>query len=428
MDYQLNDVTRHRLSNGLTVITREDRSVPIVSSIIWYRVGSRMERPGITGISHLLEHMMFKGTERYAKGEIDYVTTRHGGANNAFTSRDYTAYYFTFASDRWRPALEIEADRMENAVFDSPEFELERQVVLEELRMELDSPWGALRQAVESASFKAHPYRYPVIGTLEDVSNVTLEELQAHYREFYAPNNATLVLVGDFRQDEVLKEVENAFGRISSREIPQRDVPVEPRQHQENRVELRKTSHVRRLLWAFPAPSVHESEHYAIELIDKLLSEGKLARLYRRLVEEERAMSGVMTEFDETQDPYLFFIRGELQPGADVERVEHLITAEINRLLDGRLPEQELERARNQCLSQFLADFETPLDQAVQLGLLETLSGFEYWNSYVKRIESVSTDDIRAAAMKYLHPDSGTKGIMINEPGKESGQYQAAVE
>ena len=415
MDYQLNDVTRHRLGNGLTVLVREDHSVPIVASMIWYRVGSRVERPGITGISHLLEHMMFKGTRRYAKGEIDYITTRHGGANNAFTSRDYTAYYFTFASDRWHPALEIEADRMENAVLDPEEFELERQVVLEELRMDLDSPWGALRQAVETASFQAHPYRFPIIGTAEDVSGLSVEELQAHYRGFYAPNNATLVLVGDFRQDEVIKEVEAVFGRIPSREIPSPEVPAEPRQLRENRIELRKTSHVPRLLWAFPAPSVHDHEHYAIEMIDKLLSEGKLARLYRRLVEEERVMSGVMTEFDETLDPYLFFIRGELQPDVDPVRVEELIIAELDRLLNGPLADPELERARNQCLSQFLGDFETPLDQAVQLGLLETLAGFEYWNSYVERIESVSVDDIRAAAHKYLRPAGITKGMLTGD-------------
>jgi len=415
MDYQLNDVTRHRLANGLTVITREDHSVPIVASMIWYRVGSRTERPGITGISHLLEHMMFKGTQRYAKGEIDYITTRHGGSNNAFTSRDYTAYYFTFASDRWHPALEIEADRMENAAFDPEEFELERQVVLEELRMDLDTPWGALRQAVELASFQTHPYRYPIIGTLEDVNEISIEELNAHYRGFYAPNNSTLVLVGDFRQDEVLKEVDTILGRIPSRETPHPEVPAELGQRRENRVEIRKTTHVPRLLWAFPAPSVHDREHYSIEMIDKLLSEGKLARLYRRLVEEERVMSGVMTEFDETQDPYLFFLRGELQPDVDPIRVEKLIDAEIALLLDGPIPESELERARNQCLSQFLADFETPLDQAVQLGLLETLIGFEYWNSYVERIQSVTSHDIRAAADKYLRADASTKGILITE-------------
>jgi zinc protease len=386
-----------------------------------------MERPGITGISHLLEHMMFKGTQRYAKGEIDYITTRHGGANNAFTSRDYTAYYFTFASDRWRPALEIEADRMQNAAFDPEEFELERQVVLEELKMDLDSPWGALRQAVECAAFELHPYRHPVIGTAEDVSDVTVEELQQHYRGFYSPNNSTLVLVGDFRKDEVIREVDAVFGGIPTRDILVPDVAAEPGHREEVRVEVRKTSHVPRLLWAFPAPSVYDDEHYAIEMIDKLLSEGKLARLYRRLVEEERVMSSVLTEFDETRDPYLFFVRGELQPDADPGHVERLLVAEIDRLLGGALPDSELQRARNQCLSQFLADFETPLDQAVQLGLLETLKSFEYWNSYVERIESVTGADIRAAADKYLRPHGSTKGILINEqsPGAETHAPEA---
>ncbi|RPI27600.1 MAG: insulinase family protein, partial [Acidobacteria bacterium] len=382
MHFELNDVIRHTLGNGMTVITREDHSIPIVASMIWYRVGSRVERPGTTGVSHLLEHMMFKGTRNYAKGAIDYITTRHGGANNAFTSRDYTAYYFTFASDRWQPALEMEADRMENALFDPDEFELERQVVLEELRMDLDSPWGPLRQAVEAAAFHTHPYGHPIIGTVADISRLTIDELTGHYRSFYAPNNAILVLVGDFTPGQALVEVERLFGHIPAREMTDSHLPSEPTHKQEHRLEIQKPTHVPRLLWAFPAPSVKEAEHYSIGIIDNLLSQGKLARLYRRLVEEERVMSAVMTEFDETQDPYLFFIRGELHPGVEPARVEELIGSEMDVLRRGGFTDFELKRARNQCLAQFLSDFETPLDQAVQLGLLESLVGFEYWNSY----------------------------------------------
>ncbi|HXK59020.1 MAG TPA: pitrilysin family protein [Acidobacteriota bacterium] len=418
MHFKLDNVVRHRLPNGLTVLVREDHSNPIVASMIWYRVGSRVERPGNIGISHLLEHMMFKGTRNYAKGEIDYITTRHGGANNAFTSRDFTAYYFTFASDRWYPALELEADMMENAVFDPEELELERQVVLEELRMDLDSPWGALRQAVEAAFFPKHPYGYPILGTFDDVNGLTIEQLTEHYRSFYAPNNASLVLVGDFDSEETLRTVERLFGHISPRPIPEEPPWPQSNHEREQRVEIQKTSHVPRLLWAFPAPTIRDRDHYAVEFIDNLLSQGKLARLHRRLVEEERVTSAVMTEFDATIHPYLFLIRAELQPEVDPHYVEELLASEIERLTESTPTDAEIRRVRNQCLSEFLAGFETPLDQAVQLGLLETLIGFEYWNSYVENISSLTGDEIREAARKYLVLETSTKGLVNDKTGR----------
>jgi zinc protease len=412
--FALRDAVRHRLENGLTVVTREDHSAPIVSSMIWYRVGSRIEVEGTTGVSHLLEHMMFKGSARYAKGEIDYITTRLGGANNAFTSRDYTGYYFSFASDRWAPALEIEADRMQNLLLDQEEFELERQVVLEELRMDLDSPWGSLRRAVETSAFHWHPYRHPIIGTERDLVGMRLEDVVAHYRAYYTPTNAVLVLVGDFRTRDVMKRVEALFSAIPARKLAKRRITREPARKKAVRLTLRQPTHVCRLIWAFPAPSVREPDHYVIELIDKILSEGKLARLYRRLVEEERLTSNISTEFDETYDPYLFFIRAELQPEADLVQVERVIRDELNRLRQRLVEEEEFERARNQALAQILADFETTLDQAVQIGLMETLGRFEYWNSYCDKLQSLTRQDIREVARKYLRTSQGTLGILVN--------------
>src|SRR5215468_4310169 len=213
-------VRRTVLDNGLTVLTRELHTSPIVTAMIWYRVGSRNEELGQTGKSHFLEHMLFKGTDRFKKGAIDLLTLKNGGNNNAFTSHDFTAYYFNFASDRWEVALDIESDRMVNCVFAPEEFEAEKKVVIEELRMGLDSPWGLLLQELDAAAYKVHPYRNPVIGWLQDVERATDIEQQAYYRRHYHPGNAILVLTGDFETDRVLDRVVERFAPISPGTVP----------------------------------------------------------------------------------------------------------------------------------------------------------------------------------------------------------------
>src|SRR6516164_6059003 len=224
------DVTRTVLSNGLVILTKEIHTSPIVTSMIWYRVGSRNEELGQTGKSHFLEHMLFKGTDHFRKGEIDLITLKNGGGNNAFTSHDFTAYYFNFASDRWDIALEIEADRMVNCAFDPDEFEAEKKVVIEELKTGLDSPWGLLMQEEEAAAYKVHPYRNPIVGWLQDVERATAEEQQAYYHRYYHPNNAALVLAGDFDTDQVLAKVTKAFGSIPVGPAPPKMVLQEPPQ------------------------------------------------------------------------------------------------------------------------------------------------------------------------------------------------------
>src|SRR5919199_1715680 len=229
------DVRRTVLDNGLVVLTKESHTSPIVTSMIWYRVGSRNEELGHTGKSHFLEHMLFKGTDRFRKGEIDLLTLKNGGGNNAFTSHDFTAYYFNFASDRWEIALEIEADRMVNCAFDPEEFEAEKKVVIEELKTGLDSPWGLLLQEQEAAAFKIHPYRNPIVGWLQDVERATVEQQQAYYKRYYHPNNAILVIAGDFDTEHVLSRVSKLFGSIPAGSSP----PVMPLEEPPQRGERR---------------------------------------------------------------------------------------------------------------------------------------------------------------------------------------------
>ena len=210
-------VQKRVLPNGLTLITKELHDKPVVASVIWYRVGSRNEELGQTGKSHFLEHMLFKGTERYKKGEIDLITLKNGGANNAFTWLDFTAYYFTFASDRWQDALEIESDRMRNTSFAEEEFASEKQVVEEELSIGLDGPWEALENEVWATAFRQHPYHWPTVGWIEDLESATGADMKAYYDKWYHPRNATLVIVGDFNSDEIAEKVERVVWPDSRR-------------------------------------------------------------------------------------------------------------------------------------------------------------------------------------------------------------------
>ena len=411
---KIEPTSRHLLENGLTVLAREDRANPIVATMMFYRVGSRFEHPGTTGISHFLEHMMFKGTKSYGKGEIDQITALNGGGNNAFTSQDYTAYYFCFASDRWQSALEIESDRMCNNVFAPAEFELEKRVILEELQLDHDHPDGALHQAVELKSFEKHPYRFPVIGLEQDVLRMTRAQMLAHYRSFYVPNNSVLVIVGDFETAPTLELIEKLFGSIPSGPVPEAPTEKEPTREQQVRIAMERPSHIPRMLLSFPAPSVLNSDHYGFQVLDRILSEGKLSRLHQRLVEDTQLATTVSTEFNDTRDPYLFFVHLDLKKKADLERAEAILFEEAERLATSPPTIEELRRAKNQCQMQVLGDFETTLDQALQLGSMEILCSCEYWNDYGKRIDQLTAEEISAVAGKYLSASRATVGTLVD--------------
>ena len=359
---------------------------------------------------------MFKGTSRYQKGEIDYITARQGGSNNAFTSHDYTAYYFTFASDRWQSALEIEADRMMNNRFDPEELELERQVIIEELKTDLDTPWGALHHKVEGKSFSEHPYRFPVIGNYRDVVSISQEQIIEHYRQFYSPNNATLVLIGDLEVEVTLVQIEQFFADLPSSAPPGDNSFQEPRRERQVRIQMTMPTQTPRILLAFPAPSVHQPEHYALRVLDAILSEGKLSRLYRRLVDKERVASVASTEFAESFDPYLFFIAAELHPEGDLEKAESMIFEELSQLTRDPVSETELAKAKNQCLVQFYSDFETTLDQAIQIGLLETLDRPRYWDDFSERLMALKAEDMQRVAARFYSPEQAIVGTLCDGP------------
>src|SRR3989441_1088633 len=413
--FAMEDVRRTVLDNGLVVLAKEVHTSPIVTAMIWYRVGSRNEELGQTGKSHFLEHMLFKGTERFKKGQIDLITLKNGGGNNAFTSHDFTAYYFNFASDRWDVALEIESDRIINCAFDPEEFEAEKKVVIEELKTGLDSPWGLLLQEQEAAAFKVHPYRNPIVGWLQDVERATVEEQQAYYRRYYHPNNATLVLAGDFETNQILTKVERAFGLIPAGTPPPSMLLKEPPQRGERRLIVRWRSKVPRLAIAYHAPQIAAPDSYALHILAVVLTEGKASRLYQRMIEQEQSVTFVSAEYGEAKDPTLFHIRAEARGDHSVHAIEASIHNELANIAHKGVTAHELNRARHQIEAHFILSRERTLDQAILLGQIETLYDLDYIDSYLPRINAVTAADVAAACSRYLNEDSRTVALLLSD-------------
>src|SRR5215468_6720174 len=409
------DVTRTVLSNGLVVLTKEVHTSPIVTSMIWYRVGSRNEEMGHTGKSHFLEHMLFKGTERFKKGQIDLLTLKNGGGNNAFTSHDFTAYYFSFASDRWEVALDMEADRMGSCAFDPEEFEAEKKVVIEELKTGLDSPWGLLLQELEATAYKIHPYRSPIVGWLQDVERATVESQQAYYRRYYHPNNATLVVVGDFDTADVLKKIDRAFGSIPAGPKPGAMVLREPPQRGERRIAVRWRSKVPRLAITYHVPEIAQPDTYALQVLAVVLAEGKASRLYQRMVEREQNVNFVTAEYGESKDPTLFHIRAEARGEHPAEAIESSIYDELGSVAGNGVTAAELERAKHQIEAHFILSRERTLDQAILLGQIETLLGLDYIDSYLQRINAVTAADVALVCANYLTEDNQTVAQLLSD-------------
>jgi zinc protease len=412
----------------MTILTKESHDRPVVATMMWYRVGSRNEELGQTGKSHFLEHMLFKGTARLKKGEIDLITVRNGGANNAFTWLDYTAYYFNFASDRWQVALEIEADRMRNTTFDQEEFESEKQVVQEELSIYLDGPWEALENEVWATAFRQHPYHWPTVGWLDDLESASGADMKAYYDKWYHPRNAILVIIGDFNPSEALERAEALFGNIPEGPPSEPMNLVEPAQRGEKRLKLKRQTPVERLLIGYHVPPIGHPDAYVLEVIEAILSTGKSSRLYRRLVDMDQSVTAADATFHAHIDPSLFYFKAELKPGFALENVERAIYEEVERLKTGTISDAEMEKAKRQIESNLVLSHEEPLQQAILLGQYETIAigkhipaesrGYLFLESFLDRIREVKPDDVARVARKYLIEDNRTVGYMVNETDK----------
>lgn len=407
------------------MITKELHDKPVVATMIWYRVGSRNEELGQTGKSHFLEHMLFKGTDRYRKGEIDLITHLNGGVNNAMTWLDFTAYYFMFAPDRWQVALEIESNRMRNTTFAEGEFIPEKQVVEEELRIGLDGPWEALENEVWATAFRQHPYHWPTVGWLEDLEAASGADMKAYYDKWYHPRNATLVIVGDFNTADTLSRVEELFASIPPGPVASPLRIVEPPQRGEKRVIVKKATPVERLEIGYHAPAVAHPDSYALKIAEALLSAGKSSRLYRRLVERDQSVTKADASYHDHIDPSLFYLQAELKPGFKLANVETGIYEEIDLLKRGRVSVAELAKAERQIEAALVLASEEPLQQAMLLGQYETIAfdervpadlrGYHYLDTLLERIAAVTVEDVANVARKYFTQDNRTVGYLIND-------------
>ena len=413
------------LSNGLTVITLENHKLPLATFWVWYRVGSRNEVTGITGISHWVEHMLFKGTDTLRKGEIFRTVSRNGGILNGFTWIDFTTYFETLPSDRLDLALQIESDRMLNSIFDPNEVENERTVIISEREGEENSPSYLLSEEISAAAFKAHPYGHPVVGWKSDLKAITRDDLYRYYRTYYKPSNAIVVAAGDFQTDALLEKIERMFGSGPAGEPPPVVRAEEPPQYGERRVTLRRPAGNKYIEIAYHAPAASSPDAIGVVVLDAVLSGGKSmgvsgggarmgrsSRLYRALVSSGLA-STAGSSFALTRDPHLFSISASLQDGVELPRVEEVIDREVARLISEPVPAEELERAYKQVRAQFAYGSETVTDQAYWLGSTEVVDSYRLYLDLVTRIEKITPSDLQRIAATYLRPDNRTVGWLI---------------
>ncbi len=416
-------VHEFRLDNGLKVIVKEDHRAPIVTSQLWYKVGSSYEHRGITGVSHVLEHMMFKGTEKYAPGEFSRIIAANGGRENAFTGRDYTAYFQTLSKDRLEVSFEMEADRMRNLLLLPEEFAKEVEVVKEERRLRTeDRPTSLTYEQFNAVAFRSSPYRNPIIGWMNDLDHMNVDDLRSWYRRWYAPNNATLVVVGDVEAEAVLALAKRHFGAFEPEEIQGLKPSKEPPQLGEIRMKVRAPARQPYLLMGYKVPALGTAaeawEPYALEMLVAVLDGGSSARFARNLVRgQEVAVSAGASYSAFTRLPGLLLLDGSPAEGHTIADLEAALLAELERLKTEPVTQQELERIQAQVVAGKVYEQDSVFYQAMQIGMLETIGlDWRLNNEYVDRLKAVTPEQVQAVANKYLVETQRTVAELVPLP------------
>jgi zinc protease len=414
-------IAEHRCENGLLVLMLEAETAPVVCVSVWFRAGSRHDPSGGSGAAHLLEHMMFKGTPQYPKGEYDRILHALGGINNASTWLDRTNYYVLIGNDRYTTALELEADRMRGARLDANDLEDERGVVLNELDSGQDEPASALVDQLVAMAFLKHPYRRPVIGWRADVEAISQDELSGFYDRYYQPGNAFLVVVGQFRREEMIAAIERTFGTIPpgpdgiaspAREAPQRG---------ERRFELRKAGEQELWAAAYRTPQRADEDALLMDVLAQVLGHGRTSRLYKALVDSGLAVHVSAENQSMPADPYLFFLDVEPAQGVEIARIEEVVDAETARLCREPIREEELRRARKRARVDFTSRRDSVSALAFLIGELEVSTGWGYLQGYLDRLEQVTPEQVKDAAARHLVRDRRTVGHFRPTDGGEEG-------
>jgi zinc protease len=402
-------VSERVLGNGLKILVKEDHRSPVVVSQVWYKVGSSYEPGGITGISHMLEHMMFKGTDKHAPGQFSRIIAENGGDENAFTGQDYTAYFQTMEASRLSVSFELEADRMRNLKLLADELKKELQVVTEERRMRTDdNPQAKMQEHFMSIAYSNSPYKHPIIGWPADIANYTIEDIQAWYQLWYAPNNATIVVVGDVKIDEVFALAEKYFADLKPSEIKPLKPQTEIEQLGVRRITVKVPAKLPSLLLGYKVPVLktaeHEWEAYALEVLAGVLDGGSSARLTSGLIRGKQiAVSAGAGYSLASRLPNLFELEATPAEGKTVADLEAALKNEIAKLQTELVKPDELQRIKAQVLANAVYERDSNFYQAMQLGMLETVGlGWQKADEYVNKISKVTAEQVRDVARQFL--------------------------
>ena len=411
------------LKNGLRVIVKEDRRAPTAAQMVWYRIGSMDEVDGASGVAHVLEHMMFKGTPSIGPGEFNKLVAAAGGRDNAFTSRDYTAYFQQVPNEKLAEMMRLEADRMRHLNVDPKEFAQEIKVVMEERRMRTDdNPQSKLFEQMNAVAFQAHPYRRPIIGWMNDLETMTAADAKAWYDTWYVPNNAFVVIVGDVDHKEVFALAEKYYGQLEGRPLPARKPQVEPAQDGTRRVNVKAPAELPVLIMGYKAPVLRDidkdSDPYALQMLAAILDGHDAARLTKKLVREDKVALSVGIDYDATgRGPGMIYLHGSPSAGRTVADLETALRAEIARIQKEGVSEPELKRARAQLVAAEVYKLDSMFGQAMEIGQIES-AGLPYQklDRMLEKLQKVSAAEVQAAAKKYFSDDTLTIGVLDPQP------------
>jgi zinc protease len=422
------------LENGLKIIVKEDHRAPVVVSQIWYKVGASDEPEGLTGISHVLEHVMFKGTSQHKNGEFSRIIAENGGRENAFTGADYTAYFQQLEKSRLPIAFELEADRMRNLVLDDQEVTKEIRVVMEERRLRTDDqPESLAYERFMSTAYTTHTYKNPIIGWMRDLEKLSTADLRAWYQRWYVPNNATLVVVGDVNPREVIALARQHFGPVPARKLARTRVPAEPAQSETRRSRLSAPAQVPSLFMGFHAPALSlradDWEPYALMVLNGVLDGGGSARFERELVRQQQIAASVGVGYSPTaRHPVLFLVSATPSRGHTPAELEAAIRAQIQRVQEEPVAPAELERVKAQVAASNVFTRDSVFYQAMQMGMLETVGlDWRLLDRHVERLRAVTPAQVQAVAKKYLTESNLTVTVLDPQPGKAKPRASAPL-
>ena len=415
-DAQL-EVHEHVLDNGLRLLVVPRPGVPLVSTYVWYKVGSMDEEAGQTGMAHYLEHMMFKGSQNYKVGDVDKITQRNGGSNNAFTSNDYTAYYFELPKSRYREALKIEADRMRHLTLDLAEFDSEKTVVQSESDISADDPSSQLWERLDQSIYgPTHPYSHPVLGWPQDVEDISRRDMRLFYDSHYHPNHATMVMVGDITDKEALESVTDMFGDIPRGSELDRPEPTDVKFNGPVEFEVKNQADVIELGREYLAVRSGHKDVAALDVLGMILGSGVTSRLYRAVVEEKRIATGIACGNSDQKLAGVFWLWAQLDPGHTRDELNTAIQQEVEKVISEGVTKDELDRTKNRFISSRIFSQESASNLAQSLGSSQTVyDSWKYTLEYPDLVRGVTADDVRRVAAAYLKPENSATGWLVPE-------------